>query len=261
MQHVDTKIVDQVATIVLDRPEVRNALNSRVIEELSQTLSDIHQEKRVRAVVLTGKGDHFCSGVDLKEFADYTQLEPLDAQQQWFTAWRELTELCETLLRFPKPVIAAIDGPAIGAGLAIALSADMIIMSDRGTMVANAAHRGLIGGVTAPLLEFRFGAAVAARMLLTGQPIDAEEAFRLGMCCEVTPSDQVWVVANQWAKHCQTAPDESLQATKRILNESIGETLLTNLASGAATGATLCHSESATEGIRSFVEKRLPDWP
>jgi len=261
MQHVEIKIVDRVATLVMDRSHVCNALDSQLIIDLNQAFSDVHQEKRVDSIVITGKGDHFCSGVDLKAFAEVTELEPMDAQVEWFEAWRDLTELCENILRFPKPVVAAIDGPAIGAGLALALASDLIVMSDRASMTANAAARGLIGGLTAPLLSFRFGAAIAARMLLTGMPVDAEEAHRLGMCCEVVPSSQVWIAANAWAKRCGGAPRESLQATKRILNESIGEALLTNLATGAAIGATVCCTESAAEGIRAFIEKRTPQWP
>lgn len=261
MQNVEINIVESVATIVLNRPAVCNALDSQLIADLSLAFSDVHQEKRVSAVVITGKGDHFCSGVDLKAFAKVTEMEPLDAQQQWFEVWRELTELCETILRFPKPVVAAVDGPAIGAGLALALASDLIVMSERATLQANAAERGLIGGTTAPLLDFRFGAAIAARMLLTGVEIDSGEAHRLGMCLDVVPSSQIWVAASDLAKRCGNAPGESLLATKRMLNENIGETLLSNLATGAATGATLCGMESAIEGIRAFVEKRSPEWP
>ncbi|QEG00891.1 putative enoyl-CoA hydratase echA8 [Stieleria maiorica] len=261
MQHVELTIVDQIATLALNRPQVCNALDSALITDLAQALSDVHQERRVSAVLITGKGDHFCSGVDLKAFAKVAELEPIDAQVRWFESWRELTELCETILRFPKPVVAAVDGQAIGAGLAVALAADMIVMSDRAFLTANAAERGLIGGLTAPLLSFRFGAAIAARMLLTGSPIEAAEAYRLGMCCEVVSPDQIWVTASDWAKRCGAAPRESLQATKRMLNEGIGEALLTNLTNGAATGATLCNTESAAEGIRAFVEKRIPQWP
>ena len=118
MQHVELSIVDRIATLVLNRPESCNALNSQLIADLTLAISDVHQEKRVDAIVITGKGEHFCSGVDLKAFAKVSEMEPMDAQTEWFGVWRELTELCETILRFPKPVVAAIDGPAIGAGLA-----------------------------------------------------------------------------------------------------------------------------------------------
>lgn len=261
MGTVDLKIVDHVATVVMNRPEVCNALDGQLIADLQQVFSDIHQEKRVDAVVITGGGHHFCSGVDLISFARVLEMEPAEAPAQWFESWRELAELCETILRFPKPIVAAVDGPAVGAGLALALAADLLVLSESASLTANAAERGLIGGVTAPLLMFRCGGAVAARMLLTGKPIEASEAYRLGMCCEVVPSSQIWLAANDWAKSCRGAPRESLQATKRMLNETVGEHLLTQLANGAAAGATLCSTESAAEGLRAFVEKRPPQWP
>lgn len=261
MQHVEVKIVDRIATLILDRPQVYNALSSGLIEDLVQAFSDVHQEMRVEAVVLTGKGDHFCSGVDLKGFAEIAEMEPIDAQAAWYEAWRELTELCETMLRFPKPIVAAIDGSAIGAGLALALCCDLMIMTDRASLAANAAERGLIGGLTAPLLAFRSNSSIASRMLLTGEPLESREAYRLGLCCDVVTPDQIWVAGNEWAKRCSSAPHESVRATKRVLNESVGEALLTQLASGAATGATVCSTESAAEGIRAFLEKRSPSWP
>lgn len=261
MQSVDIKVVDNVATVVMDRADKRNALDRRLTSELGQAFSDLHQEKKVDAVVLSGKGDDFCSGMDLAMLADITEMNPVEAQGEWIAVWTELTELCETVLRFPKPVVAAVDGHAIGAGLALALAADLLVLSNTARLSANAAARGLIGGVTAPLLSFRFGASIAARMLLTASAIEAKEAHRLGMCCEVVTSDQIWVTANNWAKRCAVGPYESVLATKRMLNENIGETLLTNLASGAISGATLCSAESASEGIRAFIEKREPQWP
>ncbi|MEL6106713.1 MAG: enoyl-CoA hydratase/isomerase family protein [Planctomycetota bacterium] len=261
MQSVEVKVVDNVATIVMDRAEKRNALDRRLTSELGQAFSDLHQQKNVAAVVISGKGQDFCSGIDLAMLGDIAEMNPVEAQGEWIAVWTELTELCETILRFPKPVVAAVDGHAIGAGLALALATDLVVLSRTARLSANAAARGLIGGVTAPLLSFRFGASIAARMLLTASAIEADEAHRLGMCCEVVESDQVWVAANGWAKRCTAGPHESVLATKRMLNENIGETLLTHLASGAITGATLCSTESASEGIRAFVEKRDPEWP
>ena len=110
-------------------------------------------------------------------------------------------------------------------------------------------------------MSFRFGGAVAARMLLTGQPIDAAEAYRLGMCPPPVTPEQIWVAASELANQCSQAPREAVQATKRVLNEGIGETLLTQLSAGAADSATACTTESASEGIRAFLERREPKWP
>jgi enoyl-CoA hydratase/carnithine racemase len=119
----------------------------------------------------------------------------------------------------------------------------------------------LVGGATAALLSFRFGSALAARMLLTGQTLPVDEAYRLGMCGPPVPPDQIWVAANELANQCSQAPREAVQATKRILNEGIGETLLTHLSAGAANSATACTTDAASEGIRAFLEHREPKWP
>ena len=141
MQHVDVKVHGSLATIMMDRPQCRNALGPQMIADLRLALSDIHQEKRVGAVLLTGAGDHFCSGVDLKVFAEIAEMPEQDALSEWLSIWRQLTELLEEMLRFPKPIVAAVDGAAVGAGLALVLAADLLVMSDRGTLSASAAPR------------------------------------------------------------------------------------------------------------------------
>lgn len=261
MQYVDVKVHGNIATILLDRPNVRNALSPQLLEDLSTAFSDIHQEKRAQAVVLTGNGEHFCSGLDLQILSEITEMPEAEAMSEWFSAWRNLTELLEQMLRFPKPIVAAVDGAALGAGLGLALASDLVVASSRASFAAMAVRRGLVGGATAALLSFRLGGSVAARMLLTGQPITSTEAYRLGMCCEPVPPEQIWVAATELAQQCTEAPREAVQATKRLLNEGIGETLLTQLSAGAADSATACTTESATEGIKSFLERREPDWP
>lgn len=261
MQYVDVKVHGNVATILMDRPAVRNALNPQLLADLSTAFSDVHQEKRAHAVVLTGGGAHFCSGLDLQVLADIAEMPEPDALPEWFSAWRQFTELLEQMLRFPKPIVAAVDGAAVGAGLALSLAADLVVASKRASFSAEAVRRGLVGGATAALLSFRLGGSVAARMLLTGQPIDAEEAHRVGLCGTPVDSEQIWVTATDLAKQCTAAPREAIQATKRVLNEHVGESLLSQLAAGAADSATACTTESASEGIRAFLERREPKWP
>ncbi|MGB0596658.1 MAG: enoyl-CoA hydratase/isomerase family protein [Rubripirellula sp.] len=261
MQYVDVKIHDNVATLLMDRPANRNALNPQLLADLSTAFSDVHQEKRVQAVVLTGGGDHFCSGLDLKMLGEISDLPDSESLPEWFSAWRQLGELLEQMLRFPKPVVAAVDGAAVGSGLALTLACDLVMSSKRASYTAVAVRRGLVGGATAALLSFRLGAAVAARMVLTGEPIDADEAYRIGLCGKPVESQQIWVAAADLAKQCTDAPREAVQASKRFLNESVGEALLSQLSAGAADSATACTTESAGEGIRSFLERREPRWP
>lgn len=261
MQYVEVKVHDNVATILLDRASVANALNPQLLEDLATAFSDVHQEKRVQAVVLAASGKHFCSGMDMKVLSEIAEMPEANAQQEWFSLWQRLTELLEQMLRFPKPVVAAIDGGAIGAGFGLALACDIIVPTTQAYFSAVAVRRGLVGGATSALLSFRCGGAIAARMLLTGLPVKPDEANQLGLCLPAVSDDQIWVRAKEIANQCTMAPREAVQATKRMLNESIGETLLSQLSIGAANSATACTTESAAEGIKSFLENRDPKWP
>ena len=261
MQHVRVKVHESVATITIDRPDFRNALHPILIGDLQTAFSDVHQEKRVKSVVLVGAGTDFCSGVDLKTLAAINELPEQESLAQWFATWRQFTELLEQMLRCPKITVAAIDGTACGAGLALALACDMMVLSDRASLSANAIHRGLVGGATTTLLAFRFGGAVAARMALTGDVIDAKMATAMGVCDSPVPSDQIWVAGQTLASRAGNGPLEAIQANKRLLNEGIGERLFSQLAAAAADSATACTTASAAEGIQAFVEKRQPEWP
>jgi len=261
VQYVEVKIHEGVATIIMSRSQVCNALHPQMLEELATAFSDVHQEKKVQAVVFSGSGSHFCSGMDLNTLRAISELEPNDALPQWYRIWERLSELYEAMLRFPKPVVAAIDGGAIGAGLGLALASDLIVCSESAFFSAPAINLGLVAGSTAALLDFRFGSAVAAQLLLTGNPLDSKQAFHLGLTSEPIASDQIWVRAHALASQCAKAPREAQQATKRILNEGVGESLFTLLASGAAQSAAACTTDAATEGILAFLEKREPQWP
>lgn len=261
MQHVDVKVHGSIATVVLDRAGSRNALSESLLEDLQEAFGDLHQEKRVRAVILTAAGDHFCAGVDLRLLAAINQLPELDSLAKLHDYWRQLTELFEQMLRFPKPIIAAVDGSAIGAGFGLALSADIILPSERATFSATAPRRGLVGGATAALLAWRAGGAIASRLLLTGEAVSSAESHRLGLSTAPIAADQIWVAATELGRRCAEAPAEAIQATKRILNEHIGECLLSQLSGGAADSASACTTEAAVEGVRAFLERRDPNWP
>ncbi len=261
MEQVNVKVHDGVATIVMDRPQKKNSLSPSLIEDLMLAFSDVHQEKRARGVVLMGAGTDFCSGVDLETFGAIAELPPSEALTQWFEHWRRLTDLLEAMLRFPKPIVAAVDGIAMGAGLGLVLASDLVVASQDAKFSADAIRRGLVGGSTIALLHFRLGGAIASRMSLLGDALTAQEYHRSGGCGEPVTSDQLWVAATDLVRRCARGSAEAIQATKRVLNEGIGEQLLTQLAAGAAGSATVCTTEAATEGIRAFIEKRDPKWP
>lgn len=246
-------------TIILNRPQRRNALSRWTILQLVQALDDLHKERKVRAVILTGAGTAFCSGVDLREIHESSQQD--DALMQWHRDAVQFKELLEKMMLFPKPIIAAVNGPAVGAGASLLLASDIVVASPDATFGFPEARRGLVAGLAAPLLSFRIGAGPAANLLLSARLIDADEALRLGLYHEVTAGDTIWARSHALAEQCAKCAPESLQLTKRLLNETIGEHLGTLLSAGAAASATACTTEAAEEGLAAFLEKREPNWP
>ncbi len=181
--------------------------------------------------------------------------------QQYYEDSQGMRELIESMLQLPKPIICAVDGAAIGIGFGLVMASDLVVASHRSIFSLPAPKRGLVSGLVAPLIVFRHGAALASRMLLTGEELDADEAYRLGVVHRLVPSDQIWVRSNSWGEKLAESAAESLQLSKKLLNEMIGETLSTNLASGAAATATSLTTEAATEGLKAFNEKRDPKFP
>jgi enoyl-CoA hydratase/carnithine racemase len=245
-------------TIILNRADKRNALSRQMLEELQQAFTDLHQEKQVRAVILTGAGSAFCAGMDLGEMHDTAAGE--DAQQQWHNDAVQYQELLETMLRFPKPIIAAVNGPAIAGGAGLVLAADLVVAANSSLVGLPEPRRGIVAGVVSPLLVFRIGAGHAARLLLTAENIAAAEAYRIGLFHELVDHDAVWARAHALAGEITRSSPQSLQLTKRMLNETIGEHLFMQLAAGAAASATARTTDAAVEGLAAFREKREPKW-
>lgn len=246
-------------TIILNRPQKRNALSRQTLEELQQALGDLHQERGVRAVILTGAGSAFCAGMDLAEMQATARGE--DAHQQWHEDAVQYKELIEMMLRFPKPIIAAVNGPAVAGGAGLVLASDIVVAAPDAKFGLPEPRRGIVAGLVSPLLAFRVGGGQAANLLLTARVIDAPEAFRIGVFHELVAGDLIWARAHELAGECARSAAEALQLTKRMLNETIGEHLETMLAAGAAVSATARTTEAAAEGLAAFLEKRDPNWP
>lgn len=246
-------------TIILNRPARRNALSRQMMRDLLQAFEDFHTEKSVRAVILTGAGEAFCSGMDLAEMLDTTKSP--NAHEQWHHDAVQYKELIEYMLRFPKPIIAAVNGPAVAGGAGLLLACDIVIASEQARFGLPEPQRGLVAGLVAPLLAFRIGGGYAAKLLLSAEPIDATEANRVNLFHEVVASDLVWARSHALAEHCSRSAAEALQLTKKMLNETIGEQLGVLLSAGAAASATSRTTEAAAEGLNAFLEKRDPQWP
>lgn len=255
---VQVKVHESAGTIILNRPEKRNALNRPLLAELAQAIGDLHLERRVRAVILIGAGTAFCAGLDLDEMCETAQSpEPLARWAEDSLAYRDVLL---AMLRLPKPIIAAVNGPAVAGGAGLVLASDIVLGANEASFGVTEPRRGLVAGVVSPLLAFRLGAGQAARLLLTSAMIDAQKAFDIGLYHEIVSGDKLWARAFELAGECARGAPEALQLTKRMLNETIGEHLVTLLAAGAAASATARTTEAAEEGRIAFLEKREPKW-
>lgn len=246
-------------TIILNRPAKRNAMTRSMMAELRTAFEDFHMERRVRAVILTGAGTAFCSGTDLAEIQEASRQE--DAQAQWHQDAVLYKELIELMLRFPKPIIAAVNGPAVALGAGLVLASDIVVGCPAASFGLPEPRRGLVATLISPLLVFRIGAGYAANLLLTAELIDARRAHEIHLYHEVIDEDKVWARSHEIAMQCAKSAPESIQLTKQMINETIGAHLGTLLAAGAAATAAARTTEAATEGLAAFLEKREPQWP
>lgn len=245
-------------TIILNRPDKRNALSRQMLNDIAQALDDLHQERKVRAVILTGAGTAFCAGMDLAEMQATSQ-QP-DAWEQWHHDAVQYRELIDKMLLFPKPIIAAVNGPAVAGGAGLMLASDIVIGTPEAKFGLPEPRRGIVAGLVSPLLVFRIGGSHAANLLLTARLIEPVEAQRIGLFHEVVKSDLVWARAQEIAGEIAKSAPEAIQLSKKMLNETIGEHLGTLLSAGAAASATARTTEAAREGLAAFLEKREPKW-
>ena len=251
-------VTDHVATITLDRPEVKNALNRELYAQLEQAFRDAHSDPGVRCVVLTGEGSAFCSGDDVREImlAPQATGEPVIRTRD---PKPRPTPAAMAVLECDKPVIAAVNGAAVGWGMDLTLFCDIRIASERAKFGELFIKRGLvsdIGGLWR--LPQIVGPSKAAELLFTGDIIDAPEAERIGLVSRVVPHDELMPVALEMAHKIAANPPIAMRFMKQGLRSTaygdpreIGAYVMQSL-------AYLFTTEDHREGATSFVEKREP---
>ena len=255
---IEVKVTDCAGTIVINWPESGNRLTRQMLGQLVEALDDLYLQRQVRAIILTGAGDSFSVGLEWPQMPN-EENDP-SALRQWgedAEAWRDVVV---RMLEITKPIIASVNGPALSAGAGLALASDVVVASECATFGFPDPRYGLVAGVSTPLLCHRLGTGHAARLLLTSTTISADEAYRLGLYHELVAADKVWARAMELARDCAAGAPEAIQLTKRLLNETVGELLQSQLATGAAMRATSCTTAAAQEGYEAFHQQRSPEW-
>ena len=248
----------RVAIIVMDRPEARNAMNREMAEQLNTTYDELAGDEAVWAVVLTGAGDRaFCAGQDLKEVeAAVKQAESGAAPRGASGGFGGITHR-----DFPKPIIAAVNGFAMGGGFEICLACDLVVAEEHASFGLPEVKRGLFAGAGGLVrISKRLPMPLAMEVALTGEPLGARRAYELGLVNRVVPKGEGVRAAVELANViCQAAP-LAVRVSKKMLRTGVlqGEDELWALQ--AQLGAELMRSEDFLEGPRAFVEKRAPQW-
>jgi 2-(1,2-epoxy-1,2-dihydrophenyl)acetyl-CoA isomerase len=246
-----------VHTITLNRPERLNAVDQTLADELPRALDAVAREDAVRVVLITGAGRGFCSGLDLStppHLPDATRAERLDAFA-WVGRWVLSVARCE------KPVVAAVNGPAAGAGFGLALAADIRLVAASARLTAGYVRRGLSPDAGVSFLLPRIvGLSRATEILFTGRDIDAAEAERIGLAAMVIADDGFADHAYEFAERLAAGPPNALALTKRLLTTSLETSFEAQLERELAYIKTCFASSDAAEALAAFAEKRRPQF-
>lgn len=255
--HVLYEVLGGVALITLNRPEAKNAFSPEMITLWKDYLEEARDDDRVRVIVVTGKGETFCSGGDIRDMAE-GKLKSWDMKRY---LWDGVHRIALTLEDLDKPVIAAINGAAMGAGLDMALMCDLRVCSDQAVLAESYINLGLVpGDGGAYYLPRLIGTSKALEILLTGQAIRAEEALRLGIVNHVVRRDELMEETMKLAAAIAGKPPLAVRMMKRAVYQAATSTLKAHLDYISSQISLLSETKDHHEAAKAFLEKRRPEF-
>lgn len=254
-KNIIIEITDKIAILKVNRPEVLNAVNTETILEIESAMKEFNENKDVRVIIITGEGKSFVSGSDILRLA---QMDSLQA--------REYSQIGQRVLAFienmEKPVIAAVNGYALGSGCEIAMACDIRIASEKAKFGQPEVKLGLIPGHAGTQRLARLvGIGRAKELIFTGDLIDAQESYRIGLVNKVVSAETLIEEAKNMAKKIiENAGSNAVKIAKTVLNRGIDANLQTANSYETEAFSILFSTEEAKEGMKAFLEKRKPNW-
>ncbi|MFC4633909.1 enoyl-CoA hydratase-related protein [Dokdonia ponticola] len=255
-QSIHKDIKNGVATLTLNRPEVFNSFNREMALSLQSELDACATDASVRAIVITGSGKAFCAGQDLKEVTD-PALNP---------GFKKILEehynpIISKIRAIEKPIIAAVNGVAAGAGANIAIACDIVIAHEKVSFIQAFSKIGLVPDSAGTFFLPRLiGFGKASALMMLGDKVSATDAEKMGMIYKVTTLDDFQTEIETTTMTLAQMPTKALGMTKRLLNESMNNTLAQQLALESMLQIEAAQSEDYAEGVAAFVEKRKPNF-
>lgn len=246
-----------VATVTLNRPEVRNAFNETVIGELTGAFRALGGMEGVRAIVLAGNGPAFCAGADLnwmRKMAGYS----LDENRADALT---LAQMLHTIWSCPKPVIARVHGDAYAGGMGLVAAADIVVASDTAHFCLSEARLGLMPATISPYVIRAMGEQAARRYFITAERFTAAQAHRLGLVHELVAPDALDAAVHDLTAVLVANGPNAVRESKRLVQDMAGVTIDTDLVTDTANRiADIRGSDEGKDGVSAFLEKRKPRW-
>lgn len=251
-EHILVDSMDGIGLVSLNRPQVLNALNQALLNELAAALEAFDRDDQVRCLILTGNERAFAAGADVREFADATSIDMVRSYrfQQW-----------ERIRRVTKPILAAVSGYALGGGCELAMACDIIVASETAQFGQPEIRLGLIPGAGGTQrLTRAIGKSRAMELILTGRTITAQEAYAFGLVSRVVPKELYLEEAKRLAREIAALPPIAVRMAKEAVLQAFETTLDGGLEFERKCFHLLFDSEDKREGIRAFLEKRPPEF-
>lgn len=257
LQTLEVAYGPQTAVVWLARPDVRNALDARLIGELTEIFNTLAEDDNIRAIVLAGRGKVFCAGADLNAMRQSAQASEADNRADALT----LATLLHTIYTCPKPTIARLHGACMAGGLGLATACDIAVASRETRFALTETRLGLIPSIISPYVLRALGSRAASRWFLTAETFDAAEAWRIGLVHELCEPEDLDPQINAMLGSLMLASPNALKESKRLIHDIPQYPIDSAVLEDTATRlAKLRASPEAQEGISAFLEKRTPSW-
>jgi 2-(1,2-epoxy-1,2-dihydrophenyl)acetyl-CoA isomerase len=258
LETVNVSVLNGAATIELNRPQALNAWNQQFGQDLLAALGQVAEDDAVRAIVITGAGRAFSSGADLKDISG-GQLTPSGRPDVYTTLTERYHPIMRAIRDVPKPVLAAVNGPAVGIGCSLALCCDLIVASQSAYFLLAFVNIGLVpDGGSSLFVPMRVGMARAAEMAMLGERIGAEQALQWGLINRVVADERLPQEVSALAARLAAGPTRSYAGAKRQLNAWLYRGMDEQLELEARMQGEMAESDDFMEGAMSFLQKRPP---
>jgi len=243
-----------IAAITINRPDVLNALNTETLKELEYTIDNVKEDKDIRALIITGEGKAFVAGGDISEMSEFSPDDAYKFSQLGNNVFMQIQNL-------PVPVLAAVNGYALGGGCELAMACDIRWASDKAKFGQPEVGLGLIPGFGGTQRLARIvGISRAKEIIFTGKMIDAKEAYEIGLVSKILPNDELLNGVNKLAEEIASKSPFAVQLAKRTVNTGINLSLENALRLEEEAFGMSFSSPQAKEGTKAFLEKRKPEW-